>query len=142
MGVRGLFSFTESNTKCDFFQNTSIKNTSLVIDGNNLRYFLYNRMKKRNCAFGGEYFLYYQNVTNYFKILLKCGIKPIVIIDGSYEEGKKKTRWKRTKEQLFNALNCNYTNQGALAVMPIFAKDIFLDAIRDLEIGEFNHLQL
>ena len=101
MGVRGLFSFTQSNVKCDFFQSTTLKDTCLIIDGNNLRYFLYNRMKKRNCAYGGEYHLYYQSVQNYFKTLLKCGIIPIVIIDGSFEEGKKKTRNKRTKEQLY-----------------------------------------
>ena len=134
MGVRGLFSFTQSNVKCDFFQSTTLKDTCLIIDGNNLRYFLYNRMKKRNCAYGGEYHLYYQSVQNYFKTLLKCLITPIVIIDGSFEEGKKKTRNKRTKEQLYSALYCNPVTQGQFSVMPIFAKDIFLDAIRSLQI--------
>ena len=46
----------------------------------------------------------------------------------------KENGWKRTKEQLFNALHCNPSTQGSLSVMPIFAKDIFLQATRELGI--------
>ena len=67
MGIRGLFTFAESNPKCDFFENTMLSNTNLVIDGNNLRFYLYNRLKGRNCAFGGEYRLYFNSVTKYFQ---------------------------------------------------------------------------
>ena len=67
MGIRGLITFAESNQKCDFFESITLSNTNIVIDGNNLRFYLYNRLKGRNCAFGGEYKLYYDTVTKYFQ---------------------------------------------------------------------------
>ena len=67
MGIRGLFTFAESNQKCDFFENIVLSNTNLVIDGNNLRFYLYNRLKGKNCAFGGEYKSYFAAVSKYFQ---------------------------------------------------------------------------
>ena len=66
--------------------------------------------------------------------MLDANIVPIVILDGSFEEGKKKTLWKRSKEQLESALNCTPSNQARYSVMPIFAKDIFIQAIKSLGI--------
>lgn len=132
MGIRGLFSFAESNKKCDFFENHRLKSTKLVIDGNNLRFFLHKRTK--NCAYGGEYEIYHQKVTHFFQALLKMNIEPVVVIDGSFEEGKKKTLWKRTQEQLEVALICDPKIQSRYSVMPIFAKDIFIQAIKSLKI--------
>ena len=64
MGVRGLFSFAEN--KFDCFESISLKDTKLIIDGNNLRFFLYKRTKKRKCSFGGEYLLYFNATRDYF----------------------------------------------------------------------------
>ena len=64
MGVRGLFSFAEN--KFDCFESTTLKDTKLIIDGNNLRFFLYKRTKKRKCSFGGEYLLYFNATRDYF----------------------------------------------------------------------------
>ena len=66
--------------------------------------------------------------------MLAHDIKPIIVIDGSFEEGKKSTLWKRTKEQLERALACKPATQSYCTVMPIFAKDIFMDAIKSLNI--------
>ena len=57
-----------------------------------------------------------------------------MVLDGSFEEGKKSTLWKRTKEQLENALSCTPLNQSRYSVMPIFAKDIFIEAIELLNV--------
>ena len=57
-----------------------------------------------------------------------------MVLDGSFEEGKKSTLWKRTKEQLENALACTPLNQSRYSVMPIFAKDIFIEAIELLNV--------
>ena len=65
MGVRGLFTF--AGNKSDCFESIDLKNTKLVIDGNNLRFFLYKGMKRRKCSFGGEYMLYYTTTRNYFQ---------------------------------------------------------------------------
>ena len=66
--------------------------------------------------------------------MLAHDIKPTIVIDGSFEEGKKSTLWKRTKEQLERALACKPTTQSYCTVMPIFAKDMFMDAIKSLNI--------
>ena len=55
--------------------------------------------------------------------LLSYNIIPIVILDGSYEIGKKKTIWKRTKEQLHSALRLNPTHDRD-SILPIFSKGI------------------
>ena len=143
MGVRGLFTFAENKSDC--FESVYLKDTQLVIDGNNLRFFLYKGLKKRKCSFGGEYSLYFSATQHYFKryvftfidtstkpnlkiyftyisSLLKNNIEPIVIFDGSYEEDKKKTKWKRTREQLHAAIRQVPTMDGRDAILPIFSK--------------------
>ena len=154
MGVRGLFSFAEN--KFDCFESTTLKDTKLIIDGNNLRFFLYKRTKKRKCSFGGEYLLYFNATRDYFnryvsfctcklfyrysifvysfkRVILFCNfslichnIIPIVIFDGSYEDGKKKTTWKRTREQLHSALRHNPTHDSIDSILPIFSKGRYI----------------
>ena len=143
MGVRGLFTFAENKSDC--FESVYLKDTQLVIDGNNLRFFLYKGLKKRKCSFGGEYSLYFSATQHYFKryfiekstctnlfyvpyisSLLKHNIEPIVIFDGSYEEDKKKTKWKRTREQLHAAIRQVPTMDGRDAILPIFSKGLLL----------------
>ena len=66
---------------------------------------------------------------NYFicNFSLIChNVIPIVIFDGSYEDGKKKTTWKRTREQLHSALRHNPTHDSIDSILPIFSKGNFL----------------
>ena len=158
MGVRGLFSFAEN--KFDCFESTTLKDTKLIIDGNNLRFFLYKRTKKRRCSFGGEYLLYFNATRDYFnryvsictcklfyrysifvssfkRVILFCNsslichnIIPIVIFDGSYEDGKKKTTWKRTREQLHSALRHNPTHDSIDSILPIFSKGRYITFLK------------
>ena len=58
----------------------------------------------------------------------------MVVLDGSFETGKLTTLWKRSKEQLESASICSPTTQSSHSVMPIFAKEIFLHAIRSLNV--------
>ena len=62
----------------------------------------------------------------YISSLLKNNIEPIVIFDGSYEEDKKKTKWKRTREQLHAAIRQVPTMDGRDAILPIFSKGLLL----------------
>ena len=59
---------------------------------------------------------------SYISSLLKHNIEPIVIFDGSYEDDKKKTKWKRTREQLHAAIRQVPTMDGRDAILPIFSK--------------------
>ena len=128
MGVRGLFSFFE-NSHSDFFVQREVSNTHIVIDGNNLRYHLYNTSVKRNCYFGGDYNTYYNHVKKFFEELLSCKIKPIVVIDGSFENAKRRTLWQRTRDQIQAGLHCSPYN--SIIVLPLMAKEVFLRAVKE-----------
>ena len=130
MGVRGLFSFFQ-NSHDNFFVQKDVKDTLLVIDGNNLRYHLYNTSPKRNSCFGGDYDKYYKHVLSFFQNLISCGIKPIVIIDGSFDNAKRQTLWQRTRDQMKAAINS--TPQSAMNVLPLMAKEVFFHAIKEVK---------
>lgn len=86
--------------------------------------------------------------------LLEHNVQPVVILDGSYEENKRKTLWTRAREQLTKGLRCTPSSQRRCTVLPLFSKgrhfclspqlkkimiliwvlDLFIDAIKDLEI--------
>ena len=127
MGVRGLFSFFENNHDT-FFERKNVRNTTLVIDGNNLRYHLYNTCAKKNSYFGGDYDKYYSHVYAFFQELLECDIKPIVIMDGSFDDAKRKTLWQRTRDQIQAGIHCAPTN--SITVLPLMAKEVFFRAIK------------
>ena len=130
MGVRGLFSFFQ-NSHDNFFVQKDLKDSLLVIDGNNLRYHLYNTCPKRNCCFGGDYDKYYKHVLNFFQNLISCGIKPVVVIDGSFEDAKRKTLWQRARDQIQAGVNCN--PNSPMNVLPLMAKEVFFQAIKDVK---------
>ena len=129
MGVRGLFSFFQNNHD-DFFVQHDLYNSLLVIDGNNLRYHLYNTCPRKHCCFGGDYDKYYKHVLLFFRNLISCQIKPIVVIDGSFDEAKKKTLWQRARDQIQAGVSC--TPHNTIGVLPLFAKEVFFQAIRDV----------
>ena len=129
MGVRGLFSFFQNNHD-DFFVPHDLHNSLLVIDGNNLRYHLYNTCPRKNCCFGGDYNKYYEHVLSFFRNLISCQIKPIVVIDGSFDEAKRKTLWQRARDQIQAGISCTPTN--TVAVLPLFAKEVFFQAIKEV----------
>ena len=130
MGVRGLFSFFENNHD-NFFVQKEIRNTVIVVDGNNLRYHLFNTCARKNCYYGGDYEKYFRHVCKFFVELLACGIKPIIVMDGSYDVAKRKTLWQRTRDQIQAGIHCAPTN--SLVVLPLMAKEVFLQAIKSFE---------
>ena len=130
MGVRGLFSFFENNHDT-FFVRKELRDTLIVVDGNNLRYHLFNTCARKNCYFGGDYEKYYRHVCKFFMELLACEIKPIIVMDGSYDIAKRKTLWQRTRDQIQAGIHCAPTN--SLIVLPLMAKEVFLQAIKSFE---------
>ncbi len=49
-------------------------------------------------------------------------VKALVVLDGSYETAKLKTRWRRTREKLQTASDCNPSTQDRKFVLPLLAK--------------------
>lgn len=129
MGVRGLFTFSQSHES--FFENYELKDCKLVIDGNNLRYHLFNTCPRKNCAFGGDYDKYYKTVKGYFEWLLSVGVEPVVIMDGTFEPGKRRTVFQRSRDMAANSVKCTCRTQSRILVLPLFAKKVFLQAVVD-----------
>lgn len=86
MGIRGLKSFLEKN---DFLQPYRLKDTRIVIDGNNICHQLLYSGTARH--YGGNYSEVRQKVKSFFEALLSCNIKPYVVFDGAYDDDDKKT---------------------------------------------------
>ena len=129
MGVRGLFSFFQ-NSHDNFFVQKDFQGSLLIIDGNNLRYHLYNTCPKRNSCFGGDYDKYYKHVLTFFENLSLCGITPIVVMDGSFENAKRQTLWQRLRDQIQAGINCTPSN--AINVLPLIAKEVFFHSIKEV----------
>ena len=129
MGVRGLFSFFQNSH--NFFVETELQNSLVVIDGNNLRYHLFITSPQKNCCFGGDYEKYYKHVLKFFQNLVECDLRPIVVIDGSFGEAKRRTLWQRARDQIQAAVRC--TPEGSLTVLPLLAKEVFLRAVKDVK---------
>ena len=53
-----------------------------------------------------------------------------MVIDGSFDEAKKKTLWQRARDQIQAGVSC--TPHNTIGVLPLFAKEVFFQAIRDV----------
>ena len=65
MGIKGLFSFIQ-NCAEDCLQWHKLTNCTVVIDGNNLAYDLYNTSNKIKNLYGGDYDVYRQVIRTFF----------------------------------------------------------------------------
>ncbi|CAL8354102.1 unnamed protein product [Arctogadus glacialis] len=79
MGVMGLFSLLEGNSR--IYEGIHFKNSKLLVDGNNLAYYLYNT-SGLDQNHGGENLAFQAKVQAFFKTLKTCEIKPYVVMDG------------------------------------------------------------
>lgn len=132
MGVRGLSTFLSAREK--FFVSHELKNTEVVIDGNNLRYVLYKWCPGLNHCFGGDYDKYGDYIISFFHLLKSCGVKPTVVFDGGYDktEVKLRTVMSRLREQAKNAVACTSATQAKIQVYPLMAKEMFIDIVKQL----------
>ena len=54
--------------------------------------------------------------------LLDCNVKPIVLMDGSFEVAKKPTLFTRAKDQARTSVACSPSTHHKNVVLPMFAK--------------------
>ena len=134
MGVRGLSTYLSHRET--FFEDLELKNTRVIIDGDNLRFALYKWCPGLNHCFGGDYDKYYRYVQQFFSLLLSCGVTPIIVFDGGYDKSDQKlaTVMHRLSEHTKNAMACNCVTQSKLQVFPIFGKEVFMEVLKDLSI--------
>lgn len=136
MGVRGLTSFIDEHPK--FLSDLSLHDTKVLIDGNNLYYFLYYNYFSINLLYGGDYDCYANTVRYFFNTLNTCNIVPYVIFDGGYDvdERKLKTTLKRQKERLQNVNALSKGQKGI--VLPLLAFDVFRLVLDDLGVSHMT----
>ena len=134
MGVRGLSTYLAQRR--DFFDAKELRDTEVIIDGNNLRFQLYRQCRGLNDCFGGDYDKYYNFVRQFFARLKRCGITPVIVMDGAFDKDNRKipTVISRVTEHTKRAVVCNPVTQSRNRVFPIFAQEVFIDALRALDI--------
>jgi len=132
MGVRGLSTYLSHRE--NFFDDLELKDTKVIIDGDNLRFALYKWCPGLNHCFGGDYDKYYRYVKQFFSHLLSCGVTPSIVFDGGYDKSDQKlaTVMHRLSESTKNAVACNSVTQSKLQVFPICGKEVFMEVLNDL----------
>lgn len=132
MGVRGLTTYINNNQDI-FLKKFLLHDSYLVIDGHSLCAQLYRSL---NCfsAFGGDYDKYSNKVKIFFKSMHKCHITPYVLFDGSYENRKLKTAYKRLKSKINGASQLDPVTQGSLKIFPILLRDVFIEVLKDMDV--------
>uniref|UniRef100_A0A1B6DNA6 XPG N-terminal domain-containing protein n=1 Tax=Clastoptera arizonana TaxID=38151 RepID=A0A1B6DNA6_9HEMI len=130
MGVRGLTTYIKENRKA-LLIDYKLHNCFIVIDGYSIATNLFISLNSET-AFGGNYDVYAWHVRNFFKLLKKCRIKPIVIFDGGYESRKLRTICTRMKNKVLSAnivsLNSSVQN------FPLFMRQVFREILIEMEI--------
>ncbi|XP_038066501.1 protein asteroid homolog 1-like [Patiria miniata] len=133
MGVRGLTYMIEQHPS--LFTRHYLHDTRLVIDGNALKYFLYqDRPPCDNGHHGGRYQIFSAKCQRFFLNLAECNISPYLVFDGALEmDDKKLAETKsRSKERIRTAVAIP-SGSGGIAVSPCSAL-VFMKVLDDLGI--------
>lgn len=102
MGVRGFQTYIAES---GLLVEHRLQDTILVIDGLNLENELYSRFLRRHDDkdYAGDYASFALYVEAFFKALLRCSVTPVVIMDGSFEDDKRKKKLERFDQRLKTA---------------------------------------
>ena len=126
MGIPNLTSFVKEH-----YQWKSVlvqRGRKIVIDGYSLCYTLYSQ--HHDWQLGGDYSEFYTTVSKYFQDLKKLEIVPYIVVDGiDYDNHKLSTTKSRLEQRLEVMAGRQSRNDS---VLPLFAKSVFVDALRDL----------
>lgn len=133
MGILGLTTYINDHSDC-YLKDYELRDTYLVIDGDNIICQLYISWENGNCAFGGDYDKYAQSVADFFDELLMCNVTPLVVIDGSYEKKKLKTILDRIKAKVRLASKCCPANPQRTKIFPLMLTTVFKDVMNDKNI--------
>ena len=133
MGIQGLTSFMDN-----VFSGWVVENIrgELVIDGNNLCHRLYCL----DWGHGGQYPEFREVVMEFFQVLLKADVRPIIVFDGiDYKQEKREVVMKRHRER-FHYIHSKLANGKCRAsenlgcIIPVFAMEVFQCSVMELNI--------
>lgn len=146
MGIKGLKTLIEKNE--DFFLTRyELQQTELVIDGPNILHYLFQKSKDSDFLHGGDYNNFAYDIREFFRVLKRCGVRPIVVMDGGhFVDDRKLITRKRRAEERFQRLysHCQRMSTGDFSErrmshfvyknLPILGYNLFLNVVRDMEI--------
>lgn len=130
MGVRGLTTFIKNNEK-KYFKDYKLHSCKVLLDGNSIASNLY-MWSNVESAFGGDYDKFAKYVKEFFKLVQKCEIRPLVIFDGGYEERKLKTVYQRMRDKFNSARNVQPFTQSRN--FPVFMRIVFREVLTELNV--------
>ncbi|XP_053570275.1 protein asteroid homolog 1 [Bombina bombina] len=131
MGIQGLMSYVTSEKQ--FFSDLQLRNTKIIIDGNNLYHKLYleSGLDQKH---GGDYDAFVEIVHKFFESLMLCGIHPYVALDGGCDVSCKKleTQKQRVAERIRMAHNLSKGGGGN--VLPLLVREVFIQVLRNMQV--------
>ncbi|XP_068969326.1 protein asteroid-like [Bombus flavifrons] len=133
MGIPGLTAYINKH-KCNFLEHYKLRDTYLVIDGNNIKYLLYEKCTCNNWTFGGDYDNYEQYISDFFDDLLKCNVTPLVFFDGAVESKKFKTIVRRMKRRLDILPTSAFKTNCPEQIFPLLNERVFINVLKEKNI--------
>ncbi|XP_075683239.1 single-strand DNA endonuclease ASTE1 [Rhinoderma darwinii] len=131
MGIQGFMSFVCSHS--NFFHELKLKNTKLVIDGNNLYHKLYFE-SGLDLVHGGDYDKFTDVLNKFFQSLSACNIQAYVVFDGGCDISDKKleTQKQRFRDKINMAQSLSEGKGGS--VLPLLSRDVCIQVLRNLQV--------
>ncbi|XP_038067646.1 protein asteroid homolog 1-like [Patiria miniata] len=133
MRVRGLTSMIEQHPS--LLTRHCLHDARLVLDGNALRYFLYqDRPPCDNGHHGGRYQIFSDKCQLFFLNLAECNISPYLVFDGALEmDDKKLAETKSRSQERIQTAVAIPSGSGGIAVSPCSTL-VFMKVLDDLGI--------
>ncbi|XP_069816388.1 single-strand DNA endonuclease ASTE1 [Dendropsophus ebraccatus] len=131
MGIQGFMTFVCSHR--NFFHELKLKNTKLIIDGNNLYHKLYFD-SGLDLVHGGDYDRFTDVLNKFFESLSVCNIQAYVVFDGGCDISDKKleTQKQRFIEKITMAHSLSQGRSGS--VLPLLSREVCIQVLRSLHV--------
>ncbi|XP_061442531.1 protein asteroid homolog 1 isoform X2 [Rhineura floridana] len=131
MGIHGLMSYVGEHR--EFFVDLELKNTNVIIDGNNLYHRLYFD-SNLDIQHGGDYDSFTDITHKFFETLTLCSIQPYVVLDGGCDASDKKltTLKERAQEKIQSAYSLSHGGRGS--VLPLLIREVFKQFLTKLQV--------
>ena len=114
------------------WKSIDLQGKSVVIKGDSLCYHLYFKNYMWQC--GGNYYEFYSTVVEFFNLLNRLRINAFVVMNGGLtDENIHKERCVDRLHHITSIRTCR-TSSIHESVLPLFAKMVFVDAMRDLNV--------
>ncbi|XP_019853423.1 PREDICTED: protein asteroid homolog 1-like [Amphimedon queenslandica] len=136
MGIKGLTTYMQKNYEWKEIGKDSPLRGQLLIDAMSCCYSLYDGI---DWTYGGQYKEFDQKCRAFLANLRQSGIEPIFVFDGVDYEGEKARVILERKEKTAKCIQSlllygNYPIDGPRSCLPVFAKVVFMEVLKELRI--------